>query len=61
MPILLHAFNNLVSAIMMLNSESESFSGVFKISNEMVLGLGIVIFAIPFYFFAIHKNIIYKD
>ncbi len=61
MPILLHAFNNLVSALLMLNTDSESFAGIFRINNEMVLGLGIILVSIPFYFFAINKNIIYKD
>jgi len=61
MPILLHAFNNGISAIIMLYSESENFSDILHISKEMVLVIGIVVFAVPFYFFAIHKNIIYKD
>lgn len=61
MPILLHAFNNLVSAILMLVCQSESFSEVFKINPELLLVIGIVLFAIPFYFFAIQKNILYKD
>ena len=61
MPILLHAFNNLLSALMMMYSESETFSELFKINKELALVFGVVIFAIPFYFFAIHKNIIYKD
>ncbi|WP_312765940.1 type II CAAX endopeptidase family protein [Epilithonimonas sp.] len=61
MSILLHAFNNLVSAMMMLYSDSETFSDLIHFDNELVLVMGIVIFAVPFYFFAIHKNIIYKD
>ena len=61
MPILLHAFNNLLSAMMMLYSDSETFSGLFNINKTILLLAGLVIFAIPFYFFAIHKNIIYKD
>jgi len=61
MSILLHAFNNLLSALMMMYSDSETFSELFKLNKEIVLVLGIVIFAIPFYFFAINKNIIYKD
>ena len=61
MPILLHAFNNLTSALMMLYSDAENFSGILKISKEQVLGIGLLVFAIPFYFFAIHRNIIYKN
>ncbi|WP_379963633.1 CPBP family intramembrane glutamic endopeptidase [Epilithonimonas sp. UC225_85] len=61
MPILLHSFNNLISAILMLYSDSETFSELFKINKEILLVLGVIIFAVPFYFFAIHKNIIYKD
>lgn len=60
-PILLHAFNNLLSALMMMYSDSETFSGLFNINKEILFVAGVVIFAIPFYFFAIHKNIIYKD
>lgn len=61
MPVLLHAFNNLVSAMMMLYSGSETFSDLFSVSNELILIAGLLIFVIPFYFFAIQKNIIYKD
>ncbi len=61
MPILLHAFNNLLSALMMIYSDSETFSELFKINKEILLVAGVVIFAIPFYFFAINKNIIYND
>jgi len=57
----LHAFNNLLSALMMMYSDSETFSGLFNVNKELLLVAGVVIFAIPFYFFAIHKNIIYKD
>ncbi|WP_374446472.1 lysostaphin resistance A-like protein [Epilithonimonas sp.] len=61
MPVLLHAFNNLLSAMLMLYSDSETFSGLFGISGEILLLAGLMIFIIPFYFFAIQKNIIYKD
>lgn len=61
MPILLHAFNNLLSAMMMLYSDSETFSDLLKIKPELLLAAGLAIFIIPFYFFAIQKNIIYKD
>ncbi|AZI40269.1 CPBP family intramembrane glutamic endopeptidase [Epilithonimonas vandammei] len=61
MSILLHAFNNLISAMLMIYSDSETFSQLFGIRNEILLIMGIVIFIIPFYFFAIKKNIIYKD
>lgn len=61
MPILLHAFNNLVSALMMMYTDSETFSEFFQMKKEIILVSGVVIFAIPFYFFAVRKNIIYKD
>ncbi len=61
MPILLHAFNNLVSAMMMLYSDSETFSDWLKIKPELLLAAGLAIFIIPFYFFAIRRNIIYKN
>ena len=50
MSILLHAFNNLISAMLMLYSDSETFSQLFGISNGILLIMGIVIFIIPFYF-----------
>lgn len=61
MSVLLHAFNNFISAMLMLYSDSETFSALFGVSKELELLAGLVIFAIPFYFFTIHKNIIYKD
>lgn len=61
MSIMLHAFNNLISAVMMLYTDSETFSGLFHIKSEILLVVGIVVFMIPFYFFALQKNIIYKD
>lgn len=61
MPILLHAFNNLLSALFVIYSDSESFSEVFKLKSEYILLAGIVIFAVPFYFFAVKKNIVYNE
>lgn len=61
MSILLHAFNNLASAIMMLCTDDETFSDLFHIKSEVLLLAGLVIFIIPFYFFAVQKNIIYKE
>lgn len=50
-PILLHAFNNLLSVLFVLYSDSESFSEFFGVKNGYVFLLGIMIFSVSFYFF----------
>lgn len=54
MPILLHAFNNGISALLIFSGNTESFSDYFGISTYILLGAGIVIFAVFYYFFT-HK------
>ena len=46
LPILLHAFNNLCSSILIFYGDSESFADVFRISEWLVLGIGIILFAV---------------
>lgn len=48
MPILLHAFNNGVSALLIVFGETESFSEFFNISEYWLLGIGLFLF-ITFY------------
>ena len=59
--ILLHAFNNLLSALFMMYSDVEHFSEILNMKNVYVFMLGLFVFAISFYFFAIKKNIVYKE
>lgn len=51
LPILLHAFNNLCSALLIFYGETESFAETFKVSELMILGIGVIIFSISLYFF----------
>lgn len=51
MPILLHAFNNGVSTILLFCGNTESFSDFFGISEYLILAIGIVIFAVFYYLF----------
>ena len=45
LPILLHAFNNLCSALLIFYSNTESFADAFKISDWMLLVAGLLLFA----------------
>ena len=44
LPILLHAFNNLCSSILIFYNKTESFADTFQVSEWLLLGLGIVLF-----------------
>ncbi|KMQ71931.1 CPBP family intramembrane glutamic endopeptidase [Chryseobacterium koreense] len=54
MPILLHAFNNLCSALLIFYGNTESFSESLQVSEYVVLGIGIVLFS-AFYFLFMKK------
>lgn len=54
MPILLHAFNNLCSALLIFYGNTESFSESLQVSESVVLGIGIVLFSV-FYFLFMKK------
>ena len=49
--ILLHAFNNLLSAIFLLSGHTESLSQTLQVSQFLILGVGIIIFGIFYYLF----------
>lgn len=51
LPVLLHAFNNLCSALLIFYGDTESFAEVFKVSEFKVLALGIVLFTVFYYLF----------
>lgn len=51
MPILLHAFNNGISAILIYAGGTESISDFFGISPYILLGAGVVIFGLFYYLF----------
>lgn len=61
MPILLHVFNNLISAIMMIYLGTESLDSILHISSELSLILGLVVFGVSFYVFICRKAIIFDE
>ena len=44
LPILLHAFNNLIASVMLFYYKTESFADTFKVSEWLILIVGIVLF-----------------
>lgn len=53
--ILLHAFNNLISCLLILNTKSESIADAVGLPPAVLLGLGIAVFAV-FYLIFQKKN-----
>lgn len=61
LPILLHAFNNLVSAILIFYGNTESFSETFKVSEWLLLAVGIVLFTIFYFLFTRKYRVHYSE
>ena len=61
LPILLHAFNNLCSSILIFYGKTESFAETFKVSEYVVLGIGIVLFSIFYYLFMKKYRVYYSE
>ncbi|OPC58950.1 CPBP family intramembrane metalloprotease [Elizabethkingia miricola] len=61
LPIMLHAFNNLMSSLLMIYTKEESYSGFFGISETNLLLIGIVLTAIFGYLFIYKNKIHYND
>lgn len=61
LPILLHAFNNLCSAMLIFYADTESFAETFKISEWMILGIGIILFSVFCYLFLNKYKVHYSD
>ncbi len=61
MPILLHAFNNGISTLLLFYGDTESFSDFFHISEYVILGIGIVIFAIFYFLFMKKYRVHYSE
>lgn len=59
--ILLHAFNNLCSAMLIFYGKTESFADNFQISEWTVLGIGILLFGIFFYLFMKKYRVHYSE
>ena len=61
LPVLLHAFNNLCSSILIFYGDTESFADVFRISEWLVLGIGIILFAVFYYLFTRKYRVHYSE
>lgn len=61
LPILLHAFNNLCSSILIFYGKTESFAETFKISEWAILVIGIVFFSIFCYLFMKKYRVHYSE
>lgn len=59
--ILLHAFNNLCSAMLIFYGKTESFADNFQVSEWIVLGIGILLFGIFFYLFMKKYRVHYSE
>lgn len=61
LPILLHAFNNLVSFFLLIYFKTESFADTFKLSGWIILAIGIVLFT-TFYILLTRKyKVLYNE
>ncbi|CEJ69827.1 CAAX amino terminal protease self-immunity [Chryseobacterium oranimense G311] len=61
LPMLLHGFNNLCSSLLVTYTKSESFADAFKISEWVVLAIGIVLFSLFFYLFTVRNKVHYTE
>lgn len=61
LPILLHAFNNLCSSILIFYGNTESFAETFKVPEWSVLGSGIILFSLFYYLFMKKYRVHYSE
>ena len=61
LPILLHAFNNLCSAILIFYGNTESFADTFKVSEWLILAIGIVLFTTFYILFTKKYRVHYTE
>lgn len=61
LPILLHAFNNLCSAILIFYGNTESFADTFEVSEWLVLAIGIVLFTTFYILFTKKYRVHYTE
>lgn len=61
LPIFLHAFNNLCSSILIIYFKKESFAEAFQVSEWVILGVGILLFAIFYFLFTKRYKVHYKE
>lgn len=61
LPILLHVFNNLCSAILIFYGNTESFADTFKVSEWLILAIGIVLFTTFYILFTKKYRVHYTE
>ncbi|MCJ7935332.1 MAG: CPBP family intramembrane metalloprotease [Chryseobacterium sp.] len=60
-PMLLHGFNNLSLSLLVLYGKEESFGKVFKVSEWLILAVGIVLFSLFYYLFMKKYKVHYSE
>lgn len=61
LPMLLHGFNNLCSSLLITYTKNESFSEAFKVSEWILLVVGIVLFSLFYYLFMKKNKVHYSE
>lgn len=61
MPILLHAFNNGVSTVLLHYGKTESFADFFGLSEYLILAVGIALFSLFYYLFTRKYRVHYSE
>lgn len=61
LPMLLHGFNNLCSAILIFYTQKESFAEAFEMQEWMILAIGITLFSVFFYLFTFKNKVRYSE
>ncbi|UKB85342.1 CPBP family intramembrane metalloprotease [Chryseobacterium sp. MEBOG06] len=61
MPMLLHGFNNLTLSLLVLYSKNESFAEAFKVSEWLILAVGLVLFSVFYYLFMKKYKVHYAE
>lgn len=61
LPMLLHGFNNLCSSVLILYTKNESFSEAFKVTEWVMLGIGILLFSLFYFLFMKKYKVHYSE
>lgn len=61
LPMLLHGFNNLCSSVLIFYTKTESFAEAFKVSEYIILAIGIVLFSLFYYLFMKKNKVHYSE
>jgi len=61
LPMLLHGFNNLCSSLLITYTKNESFAEAFKVSEWIILTIGIVLFSLFYYLFMKKYKVHYSE